>query len=41
MLCLRVWRERWGGVWKKKKEQVEEIDDIERGRLWGFIFLII
>jgi len=31
--------EGWGGVWKKRKEQVEEIDDVERGRLWGFIFL--
>ena len=24
---------------KKCKEQVEEIDDIERGKFWGFIFL--
>ena len=28
-----------GGVWKKRKEQVEEIDDIERRGFWGFIFL--
>jgi len=28
-----------GGVRKKLKEQVKEIDDIKRGRLWGFIFL--
>jgi len=26
------------GVWKKRKEQVEEIYDIERGRFWGVTF---
>jgi hypothetical protein len=36
---LRVWREGKGGVWKKRKEQVEEIDDVKRGKLWEFIFL--
>jgi len=36
---LRVGRGREGGVWKKLKEQVKEIDNIKRGRLWGFIFL--
>jgi len=35
---LRVWRGR-EELRKKRKEQVEEIDDIERGMLWGFIFL--
>jgi hypothetical protein len=24
---------------EKRKEQVEEIDDIERRRFWGFIFI--
>ena len=28
-----------GGVWKKRKEQVEEMDDIVSERHWGFIFL--
>jgi len=39
---LRVWRGREGRSLerkKKRKEQMEEIDDIERGRLWGLIFL--
>jgi len=26
---------------KKRKEQVEEIDNIENGRLWGSFFFII
>jgi len=37
--CLRVWRENDGRGLKKMKEQVEEMDHIERGKLWGFIFL--
>jgi len=24
---------------KRRNDQVKEIDDIQRGRLWGFIFL--
>jgi len=35
-LCLRVWRGREGRVLEKRKEQVEEIEYIERG---GLIFL--
>jgi hypothetical protein len=38
-LCLRVLRGRQGKSLEKRNEQVEEIDDIERGRLWGFLFL--
>lgn len=36
---LRVWRGREERGLEKMKEQVKEIDDIERGGLWGFIFL--
>jgi len=28
-----------GRLWRKRKEQIEEIEDIEIRRLWGFIFL--
>lgn len=31
--CLQVWKGRDEGVLKKRNKQMEEIDDIERGRL--------
>ena len=37
-LCLHVWRGREGRVLKKRKDQVEEIEDIGRGELWGVNF---
>jgi len=36
---LRVWWGKDGRGLEKKEGKVEEIDDIERGRLWDFIFL--
>jgi len=38
-LCFRVWRGRDEKCFEKKNEQVEKIDDVERGRLWRLIFL--
>lgn len=33
-LCLRVWRAMEGTALGKRKEQVEKIEDFERGGLW-------
>jgi len=38
-LCLRVWRGREGKAWKKRNEQVEEIEENGRGGLWGVNFI--
>ncbi|KEH35005.1 hypothetical protein MTR_3g075370 [Medicago truncatula] len=37
-LCLGVWRGRGGEGFGKRKEQVEEIEDIGRRGLWRLIF---
>jgi len=38
-ICLQVWKIMEGRDLEKKKEQMEEKNDIEKGMLWGFIFL--
>jgi len=35
---LGFWREREGKAWKKRNEQAEEIEENERGELWGVNF---
>lgn len=38
MFYLRVWRRNDTRGLEEKKEYVEEIDDIERKKIWGLIF---
>ena len=37
-LCLRVWKGREGKAWEKRNDQVEEIEENERGGFWGISF---